>query len=112
MIHVILSLWLAWQVASPQAAQHMQAGIAADKQRQFDVVLGREHRHQIVELEHKADMVGAPFGKLAAGQVLAALGDGGLVTARHQQDLVMQVGHFGSAADIVRTIEDRLAQSA
>ncbi|MGA9508443.1 MAG: tetratricopeptide repeat protein [Candidatus Sulfotelmatobacter sp.] len=35
----ILTLWFAWQIASPQAAEHMQAGIAADKQRQFDVAV-------------------------------------------------------------------------
>ena len=29
----------AWQIASPQAAEHMQAGIAADKQRQFEVAI-------------------------------------------------------------------------
>ena len=32
-------MWLAWQVASPQAAEHMQAGIAADKQRNFAVAI-------------------------------------------------------------------------
>jgi len=32
-------LFLAWQLASPQAAEHMQAGIAADKQHQFDVAI-------------------------------------------------------------------------
>jgi tetratricopeptide (TPR) repeat protein len=35
----LLSLWLAWQTASPQAAEHMQAGIAADKERKFDVAV-------------------------------------------------------------------------
>ena len=39
MIRGILLLWLAWQVASPQAAEHMQAGIAADKQRNFAVAI-------------------------------------------------------------------------
>jgi tetratricopeptide (TPR) repeat protein len=38
-IRGILLLWLAWQVASPQAAEHMQAGIAADKQRNFAVAI-------------------------------------------------------------------------
>jgi len=32
-------LFLAWQLASPQAGEHMQAGIAADKQHQFDVAI-------------------------------------------------------------------------
>ncbi|MFZ0318932.1 MAG: tetratricopeptide repeat protein [Candidatus Sulfotelmatobacter sp.] len=39
MIHTLFILWFAWQVASPQVAEHMQAGIAADKQRQFDVAI-------------------------------------------------------------------------
>jgi tetratricopeptide (TPR) repeat protein len=47
-IRTLLLLWIAWQVASPQAAEHMQAGIAADKQRQFDVAI-REFK-QVTEL--------------------------------------------------------------
>ena len=39
MIHALLYLWFAWQIASPQAAEHMQAGIAADKQKHFDVAI-------------------------------------------------------------------------
>ena len=31
MIRALLFLWFAWQIASPQAAEHMQAGITADK---------------------------------------------------------------------------------
>jgi tetratricopeptide (TPR) repeat protein len=38
-IRALLFLWFAWQVASPQAAEHMQAGIAADKERKFDVAI-------------------------------------------------------------------------
>jgi tetratricopeptide (TPR) repeat protein len=38
-----------WQTLSPEAAQHMQAGIAADKQRQFDVAI-TEFR-KVTELE-------------------------------------------------------------
>jgi tetratricopeptide (TPR) repeat protein len=38
-IRAILFLYFAWQVASPQVAEHMQAGMAADKQRQFDVAI-------------------------------------------------------------------------
>jgi tetratricopeptide (TPR) repeat protein len=38
-IRALLLLYLAWQVASPQAAEHMQAGIAAEKQRQFDLAV-------------------------------------------------------------------------
>ena len=39
MIRALLLFWFAWQTLSPEAAQHMQAGIAADKQRQFDVAV-------------------------------------------------------------------------
>jgi tetratricopeptide (TPR) repeat protein len=39
MIRALLLLCLAWQVASSPAAEHMQAGIAADKQRQFEVAI-------------------------------------------------------------------------
>jgi tetratricopeptide (TPR) repeat protein len=38
-IRALLLLWFAWQALSPDAAQHMQAGIAADKQQQFDVAI-------------------------------------------------------------------------
>jgi len=38
-IRALLFFWLAWQIASPQAAEHMQAGIAADKERKFDVAI-------------------------------------------------------------------------
>src|SRR6266852_418424 len=36
---LLLLLWFALHTLSPEAAQHMQAGIAADKQRQFDVAI-------------------------------------------------------------------------
>jgi tetratricopeptide (TPR) repeat protein len=49
-IYFIL-LWLAVQGESPQAAQHMQAGIDADKQRQFEVAI-REFR-KVTELDPK-----------------------------------------------------------
>ncbi|MGA8440297.1 MAG: tetratricopeptide repeat protein [Candidatus Sulfotelmatobacter sp.] len=39
MIRALLFLWFAWQIASPQATEHMQAGIAADKQKKFDVAI-------------------------------------------------------------------------
>jgi tetratricopeptide (TPR) repeat protein len=38
-IRALLYLWFAWQIASPQAREHMQAGIAADKQKNFDVAI-------------------------------------------------------------------------
>ena len=49
MIRGLLLLWFAWQIASPQAAEHMQAGIEADKQRQFTVAI-KEFK-QVTELE-------------------------------------------------------------
>jgi len=42
-------MWFAWQTLSPEAAQHMQAGIAADKQRQFDVAIAEFRK--VTELE-------------------------------------------------------------
>jgi hypothetical protein len=39
------------------------AGETGEQQRQFDVGGRRQHRHQIVELEDKADMAGAPARK-------------------------------------------------
>src|SRR5207244_9210883 len=42
---------------------------------------------------------------LAAGEVLAALGDGGVVAAGHGHDVVVKVGQAGDALDIV--IRDR-----
>ncbi len=49
MIRALLLLWFASQTLSPEAVQHMQAGIAADKQRQFDVAV-TEYR-KVTELE-------------------------------------------------------------
>jgi tetratricopeptide (TPR) repeat protein len=34
-----LLLWMAWQAASPEAVEHMQTGIAADKAHRFDVAI-------------------------------------------------------------------------
>jgi tetratricopeptide (TPR) repeat protein len=48
-IHALLILWFALQVASPEAAEHMQAGIAADKQRQFEVAI-QEYK-KVTELD-------------------------------------------------------------
>ena len=39
MIRALLLLWFASQTISPEAARHMQAGIAADKQKQFDAAI-------------------------------------------------------------------------
>ncbi len=49
MIRALIFLWFAAQTVSPEAAQHMQAGIAADKQHQFDVAI-TEFR-KVTELE-------------------------------------------------------------
>ena len=49
MIRALLLLYFASQVASPEAAEHMQAGIAADKQRHFDVAV-KEFK-KVTELE-------------------------------------------------------------
>jgi tetratricopeptide (TPR) repeat protein len=48
-IRALLLLWFAWQTLSPEAAQHMQAGIAADKQQQFDVAIAEFRK--VTELE-------------------------------------------------------------
>jgi tetratricopeptide (TPR) repeat protein len=48
-IRALLLFYFAWQIASPQAAEHMQAGIAADQQRQFDVAI-REFK-KVTELD-------------------------------------------------------------
>src|SRR5580658_8105178 len=70
MFRAIVILYFAWQVASPQAAEHMQAGIAADKQRQFDVAV-REFK-QVTELDPSfAD------GFISLGQAYMESGDYG-----------------------------------
>jgi tetratricopeptide (TPR) repeat protein len=38
-IRILLAVWLAWQTASPEALQHLQAGSEAEKQRHFDVAI-------------------------------------------------------------------------
>jgi tetratricopeptide (TPR) repeat protein len=48
-IRALLLLWFAWQNLSPEAVQHMQAGAAADKQRQFDVAVAEFRK--VTELE-------------------------------------------------------------
>lgn len=49
MIRPLLLLWFAAQTLSPEAVQHMQAGIAADKQQQFDVAIAEFRK--VTELE-------------------------------------------------------------
>jgi tetratricopeptide (TPR) repeat protein len=43
-ISILLTIWLAWQTASPEALQHMQAGAEADKQGHFDVAVAEFKR--------------------------------------------------------------------
>ncbi len=49
MIRILLAIWLAWQTASPEALQHLQAGTEADKQRHFDIAIAEFKR--VTELE-------------------------------------------------------------
>ena len=39
MIRILFMFWLAWQTASPEALQHLQAGAEAEKQRHFEVAI-------------------------------------------------------------------------
>ncbi len=39
MIRALFLLWFAWQSLTPEAVQHMQAGVAAEKQQQFDTAI-------------------------------------------------------------------------
>jgi hypothetical protein len=55
-------LWFAWQIASPQAAEHMQAGIEADKQRQFTVAI-KEFK-QVTELDPSFAMASSASARL------------------------------------------------
>ncbi len=69
------------------------------QQRQFDVAFGGEHRHQVVELEHEADIARAPFRQLPGRELVDAaaadqdLARGGLVEAADQ---VQQRGLAGA----------------
>ena len=54
-----------------------------EQQRQLDIALRREHRHEVVELEHEADVPRAPLRKLAVGELVDALaGDHDLAFVR------------------------------
>ena len=48
-------------------------GEAGQHQRQLDVPLGGEHRHQVVELEDEADVRGAPARKLVGAEAVDPL---------------------------------------
>jgi tetratricopeptide (TPR) repeat protein len=69
-IRVVLLLYLAWQVASPQAAEHMQAAVAAEKDRKFDVAVSEYKK--VTEIDPKlAD------GFISLGQAYMEMGDYG-----------------------------------
>src|SRR5437879_1157477 len=50
----------------------LRGGELCQQQRQLDVALSAQHRHQVVELEHEADVVCAPLRQLAARKVVDA----------------------------------------
>lgn len=51
MIQTLITLLLAWQITSPEALQHLQAGIAAEKNRQFNAAITEFQK--VTELEPK-----------------------------------------------------------
>ena len=74
-----VGLWLA-RSARPTSSSAMAARFLRSRrrelgqqQRQFDVALRRQHRHQVVELEHEADLRGAPLGERAGAELVDAL---------------------------------------
>jgi tetratricopeptide (TPR) repeat protein len=84
-IRAFTFLFLAWQLASPQAAEHMQAGIAADKQHQFDVAI-REFK-KATELDPSfAD------GFISLGQAYMENGDYASAIAPLKQALELNSG--------------------
>jgi tetratricopeptide (TPR) repeat protein len=80
MIPAVLILWFASHTLSPEAAQHMQAGIEADKQRQFDTAV-LEYR-KVTELDPAfAD------GFISLGQAYMEKGDYSAAVAPLKQAL-------------------------
>ena len=82
MIRALLFFWLAWQIASPQAAEHMQAGIAAEKERKFDVAVAEFKK--VTELDPAF-----PEGFISLGQAYMESGDYGsaIPPLKHALDL-------------------------
>ena len=74
MIRNLIFFWLAWQISSPQAAEHMQAGIAADKQQHFDVAIAEFKK--VTELDPSFT-----DGFISLGQVYMEKGDYGSAIA-------------------------------
>jgi len=60
------------QPDDPQRRQHVLAPLSArqvgQEQRQLDVLEGRQHRDEVVELEDEADVVGPPAGDPRVGE--------------------------------------------
>jgi tetratricopeptide (TPR) repeat protein len=67
-IRALLFLWFAWQIGSPQAAEHMQAGIAADKDKKFAVAIAEYKK--VTELDP-----GFADGFISLGQAYMENGD-------------------------------------
>lgn len=78
MIRALLILALAWQAASPQIAGHMQAAIAAEKERKFDVAI--KEFQQVTELDSSF-----VDGFLGLGQAYMDAGDYGSAVAPLQK---------------------------
>ena len=78
-------------------AQHLLRiqGIPADLGGQLHILQGGEVLHQVVELEHEADVIPAVGGQLPAGVAadqLAVHGDGALVAGVHASQDVQHRG--------------------
>ncbi len=70
MIPLVFSMWLALQAAAPPAMEHMRAGIAADKERKFDLA--------IAEFKRATDLDPAlADGFISLGQAYMEKGDYG-----------------------------------
>jgi tetratricopeptide (TPR) repeat protein len=67
-IRTIFILWLAWQTASPEAIQHMEAGRQAESERHFDVAVGEFRK--VTELDPHS-----PAGFISLGQAFMELSD-------------------------------------
>ncbi len=82
MIRAILLLCFALQIASPQAAEHMQAGIAADKERNFPVAIAEYKKATALDPKF-------PDGFISLGQAYMESGDYGsaIPQLRHALEL-------------------------
>lgn len=74
MIRTILILWLAWQTASPEAIQHLEAGRQAESERHFDVALAEFRK--VTELDPAF-----PAGFVSLGQACMEQRDYGAAVA-------------------------------